>query len=308
MDNGQPRRARRHSFVGPLILIVVGALFLLSNLGLLTWGFWDTMWRFWPVILVLIGIEVLFGRTWPLLGGILAVVVLASVLILSAAMSGGFVQPVAAGPAGGERIVEEAGSLTSAKVELDFGAGSMAVGSLQGDSANLAEVDITRGSGGTSVDRRFSRSNGEGNLVLKSKGPSSLPLGPGGGDSWDVRLNQTLPLSLRIKTGASRSSLDLTDLTVADLRIDVGASTLELKLPRAGSTKATVKAGAATVKIEIPPTMAARIRAKGGLSAMEVDQERFPRSGDYYVSSNWDSATDRVELDVEGGVASVTVR
>ncbi len=54
---------RSRSIVGPVILIVLGFVFLLSNLGwiphigrlLITW---------WPVILIAIGVSMLIDRTW----------------------------------------------------------------------------------------------------------------------------------------------------------------------------------------------------------------------------------------------------
>ena len=47
----------------PIILIVVGVLFLLSNLGFLQWGQLRTfIGTWWPVILIAIGIEHLMRR------------------------------------------------------------------------------------------------------------------------------------------------------------------------------------------------------------------------------------------------------
>ncbi|MBI2955630.1 MAG: hypothetical protein HYY30_15045 [Chloroflexi bacterium] len=301
-------KVRRGSFVGPLILITIGVLFLLGNLGYLSWGFWQSLLRFWPVILILFGVEVLFGRSWPWVGAITAVVVLAGVTVFAALTAGEISRPIAAGSAKVERIVEETGNLTSANVQLEFGAGDITIDSLPKESSNLVEADIVPGTGGRQVEKNFNASNGQGVLTLRSQARSWAFVGPNVGDSWDVKLTRNIPLSLRVKTGASRSLLDLTDLNVADLWVDVGASTLDLRMPQAGSTKATVKAGAASVRIEILPTMAARVRARAGLSSTNVDEERFPRRGEYFVSSDWDSAIDRIDLDVDSGVASVSVR
>ncbi len=307
-DSGRSADRHRRSLIGPLILIVVGALFLLSNLGFLPWGFWGTLWQFWPVILVLIGIELLFGRFHPWLGAIVAVVIVAVVIALSVAMAGGLVQPLVVQQGEVERVVEEMGTLTSGTVELEFGAGDISVAALPVDSANLVEADITPGTTGSRLDRRFSQSNGEGNLRLRTEDGFRVPTGRIIGDSWDVKLNSRLPLDLRVKTGASQTLLNLTELNLSELRIDVGASSAEIKMPAAGSTKAAIKAGAASVNVAIPQTMAAKIRAKGGLSSIDIDQSRFPKQGSYYISSNWDSSTDRVELEIDSGVASVSVR
>jgi hypothetical protein len=43
-----------------MILILVGVLFLLSNLGFFWWFNWD---RLWPLILVAIGFAILWRRS-----------------------------------------------------------------------------------------------------------------------------------------------------------------------------------------------------------------------------------------------------
>jgi hypothetical protein len=49
--------------VWPIILIVVGVLFLASNLGYLNWGqLRNVLATWWPVILIAIGIEQLVRR------------------------------------------------------------------------------------------------------------------------------------------------------------------------------------------------------------------------------------------------------
>jgi len=42
-----------------LLVIVVGVLFLLKNLGVIGGNFWDILW---PIIIVFVGISMLFGR------------------------------------------------------------------------------------------------------------------------------------------------------------------------------------------------------------------------------------------------------
>jgi hypothetical protein len=45
--------------VGGIILILVGVVFLLQNFGILAWG---EIWRFWPLILVAVGISMLVPK------------------------------------------------------------------------------------------------------------------------------------------------------------------------------------------------------------------------------------------------------
>lgn len=44
-----------------LVLIALGVLLLLDNLGLFTWN-WHELVQFWPLILVAVGVSMLFPR------------------------------------------------------------------------------------------------------------------------------------------------------------------------------------------------------------------------------------------------------
>lgn len=75
---GRPDRPAHHGgFVGPTILIGLGVLLLLSNLGMLQWSVWDTAWRLWPILLIAAGLDVLIGRRSALGSLFSALIVLA---------------------------------------------------------------------------------------------------------------------------------------------------------------------------------------------------------------------------------------
>jgi hypothetical protein len=86
---GADTRCPHRPIAWPVILIALGVLFLLNNLALLSISFWRTLWRFWPIILVLIGIELLFGRSHPWIGTAIAVCVVAAAVALALITSGG---------------------------------------------------------------------------------------------------------------------------------------------------------------------------------------------------------------------------
>lgn len=56
------RHHRPHGPIGALILIGIGTIFLLNNLGFLPLDVWQNLWRFWPAILILIGLQLILGR------------------------------------------------------------------------------------------------------------------------------------------------------------------------------------------------------------------------------------------------------
>ena len=58
--------------MGGILLIVAGVVLLLQMLDVLPWDIWWNIWRFWPVLLVMLGLGILLGRRVPLLSSAIA--------------------------------------------------------------------------------------------------------------------------------------------------------------------------------------------------------------------------------------------
>lgn len=55
-EEKKPWRTRR-SFFFPILLVVIGGIFLLQNLEIVSGDAWDTIWKLWPLLLIIIGID-----------------------------------------------------------------------------------------------------------------------------------------------------------------------------------------------------------------------------------------------------------
>lgn len=80
-ERSKRKTSPRPSFVWPLILVTLGVVFLLSNLGILQGDLWNDFWRLWPVIFIAIGLDSLFRRYE--IAGPVFMVVLGSVLLMN---------------------------------------------------------------------------------------------------------------------------------------------------------------------------------------------------------------------------------
>jgi hypothetical protein len=123
---------------------------------------------------------------------------------------------------------------------------------------------------------------------------------------WNLQLNPDIPLALTLKTGVGEVHLDLSLLNVTDLELHTGVGATTVEFPEVGQIKADIEAGVGEITIRIPEGMAARIEAKAGIGNIKVS-ENFGRNGDAYVSSNYDSATNHVDLEVSGGIGQVNI-
>jgi len=124
---------------------------------------------------------------------------------------------------------------------------------------------------------------------------------------WNLGLPTDVPVDLRIETGANRSSIDLSSMRVRRLEFKTGASATRLRLPASGLTSVRAEAGLAELTIEVPPGVAARVRSTVALGSTSVDENRFARTVDGWASADYETATNRVELELSGGLGSVRV-
>lgn len=49
------------SFFWPVFLVAIGSVLLLNNLNIIPWSSWENLVKFWPMLLILWGLEMLLG-------------------------------------------------------------------------------------------------------------------------------------------------------------------------------------------------------------------------------------------------------
>jgi hypothetical protein len=263
---------KRSSLFWGSAIVLLGAVLLASNLGIIRGNVWVF---FWPAVVILAGI-------W---------------FLLRSTAKNEDVAPTAA------NVPLE--SATSAEISFKHGAGRLVL------DANARTGDLLSGSftGGVTAD--VDRSGATAKVTLHTPTDlifdGGFPFG-GHGYEWRVGITPQIPLSLRFETGASESKFDLSGLKVTDVTLETGASSTEITTPaNAGYTKMKVESGAASVKIIIPQGVGASIHVESGLAGINIDAKRFTRDGDTYRSADYATAANKLDLDIETGVGSVDV-
>ena len=122
------------TFIGPVILIVLGSVFLLNNLGILPWDVWLSLWKFWPVIWILIGIELLLGKN----ASVRTLVILAGLIFLVPILLS--YNPLTNNPLNTDevKIEDTLGTATKARINIDFPTSNVKIRSLDADAHFLA--------------------------------------------------------------------------------------------------------------------------------------------------------------------------
>lgn len=311
MENTKENR-NRPGIVGPLLLIAAGVLLLLNQIGKLPWGIWGTLWRFWPVILILIGLEILIGLSRStviyIIGLLVALAVLGGV-IAYAVLKGE--QPAVRQPAARtETISELLQDADSGYITLKFGAGRVTVGALS-DSPHFVEgkLEYTRYS--LQAERDFSIQDGHAlfSLVARSQPiPFWIP-GDTAGEYWTLNFTPRIPLQMDIKTGVGKVELDLSGLKVTQLTMDAGVGEVRIVFPAAaGLTRASINAGVGAITVQIPKEVGARILVAKGLGSIRMESARFTHFGNEYTSLNYATAENKLDLEIKGGVGAITIK
>lgn len=305
------KRAYRPNLVGPLILISIGVLLLLNQMGWLRWDILWSLWRYWPVILILLGVEVLLGisqsRVLYLLGLLIAIAVLAG--LFGYAMLQGAQVP-AERPASDTAMLSR--GLEDAErglVTLRLGAGTLNLGALV-DSSNLVEAKVAYAEQSRKVQEHFAMTNGQAEFELRGSQENFLWMPSGKmNETWQLHLTQRVPLELRIEMGAGSVQADLSDLKITQLDVNMGAGDIVLTLPAAeGTASASVKLAVGELTVLAPSGVGVRIRANRLLSSVNIDERRFTRSGNDWVSDNYGSAAMKVDLQITNVIGTINVR
>ncbi len=296
--------ARRRGFpLFAVLLIALGVVLLLQTTGVLPWHLWGDIWRWWPALIIVLGINIAFGGRMTWLSGALtaiAIAVLALVLFAFYFQSDFGVESV-------HSLDEPLLDAETANVDIDIGVGTLWVGSLPAGSTSLVEGEL-RSFGVSEGQTSITRSGGHAEIGLSTDG-FSLDFFGDGDRRWDVRLSTLPRASIDVDAGASDLYLDLRDMNVSVVSVDGGAADIEILAPvDAGHVNINIDVGAASIVVIIPDHVGARIDADVGLSDLDIDEARFPRTGDVYQSRDFETSANRVDLEIDAGASSIEIR
>ncbi|MBT3390496.1 MAG: hypothetical protein HN413_08800 [Chloroflexi bacterium] len=267
---------KRNSAFWGFVFILFGGLMMLNTLGWLHFNIWRV---FWPSMVILLGIWVLW----------------------QAQMGGTALES--------ENIVIPLEGARQARVVIHHGAGELRLRS-GASPHNLLEGAFDGG-----VDQQSRRRDDNLDVSLKVH-HQGIPFvffpgmfNSGSRIAWDMRMNADIPLALELHTGANDTHLDLSAVQLTELKIQTGASATQVDLPaQAEFTRVKVSAGVASVTLNVPAGVAARVNVDGGLLGVDVDLARFPKVGGVYQSADYETAAQRVEINVDAGVGSISVQ
>ncbi|GIV63237.1 MAG: hypothetical protein KatS3mg045_0576 [Bellilinea sp.] len=253
------------SLFWPVFLIGVGVIWLLSNLGVIPPQNLATLVNLWPLILIVIGLDILFGRRSAAAGAFVALIAVGIAVVV-----------LIAGPAMGlstsgvlrhESIREPVSEAARAEITLNLSSQPARIYPLS-NSANLleAEIDYFGELRFTSTGQRLRRIRLE---RIQSNPSVNFSVDPTA--RWEIGLTPSLPLELTVDGSSGSAELDLSSLQLTGLQIDQSSGRMEIQLPSSGTAyTAKINGGSGSLQINLPSEGNLTLRLEGSSGAIQI--------------------------------------
>ena len=327
---------RNDKLIPGLVLVLIGAAFLLNNYGYLHFH-WYNIFRLWPIFLVIAGVNLVFAHNKSPWATILKITVV--VVGLGLLFFGNF----------GNRYNFWPGSNYSYSDNNDNDDNNSMNDDDDDDNDDKGKTDIKTSGNGIfndpyKADIKYARLNISGggtvynlsdttnqlfNAVTKDAG-SRYDLSHSVDDSTyvldfhtknkngfnfdsdknqaDFRLNVNPIWDIDVETGATKLDFDLSKFKVKELKLHGGAASFNVKL---GAplvlTNVDISTGVSGVDIDIPQNAACSIETDSGLSDNHF--EGFNKTSDNnYETPNYNAAKTKMHIHISGGLSDFHVK
>lgn len=308
-----------------VLLLFIGGVLLLENFNVIEF-YWRNVWRFWPVLLIILGINILFNKNNKQVGSIISLVIM--LVTLSFLFVKGqqvpsrnfwwgdkfdrgvhididdddtsyselsFSEPFVAGDANKNTILNLSAGGTSFE--------------LKGATDSLIYAEMKKRNGQFMLTKEVSDTV---NIITfkmqgKNQKNNSWSLGDGGNDV-SLHLNTSPVWDMRLKMGAGQVDFDLANYKVRHFNFNGGAAELNIKLGNLlPLADVHVKTGVADVTISIPESSGCRIQTKTGLSSKDFVGFTKLDNG-LYETPNYQAAANKILINLDGGLSSFEVK
>jgi len=294
-----------------LILVLIGVLFILKNLDIIYFS-WYSLWRLWPLLLVLIGVTIL-----PVKDGIK--VVLTIIVLIAAAFF--LISFPNFHHGNDDRSINNFRDRIDDKGPQDI---DQRIFEAYDSTINEADLIFDAAAGNFKIEQstdelfEFDR---EGNLGrytysikdLGEKREIRIELEEGRIIRTDLRnkvvmkLNTNPVWDIKVDVGAANIELDLSSFKIRKLDIEGGASSINIRLGTLqAESKIKINSGASSINIKVPQEFACEVNTSTVLSSKDL--EGFNKVGNgTYVTPDFSDKTKNIVIEVEAAVSSLSV-
>ncbi len=196
-------------------------------------------------------------------------------------------------------------NIKSAKLSVEGGVAGI---DIDGTTGKLFEADTKSTISDFSVSKTVD--NGVANVRFSMNNHNGkeghFEFGDNDKNEAKIKLNPSVEWNMDYKFGVSGANLDLSPFNVKNINIKTGVSGVDIKLgDKATETNLDIDAGIAGIKIKVPESVGVRIKSESFLS--DNNFKDFTESNGYHVSPGYDKASKKITINYHGAFASFDV-
>jgi hypothetical protein len=262
-------RHRSHSFFWPILLVGVGIIWLLVNLGIIAPISVGTMLQFWPIMLIVLGLDILFSRRFVWIGslvGILAVVGLIAYLLL---MPKTGLQT--ATQAVQENFGAPIGETNTVSYNFETSSEPVDIYALGSDSNQLIDANLTHQgkidfavTGTTDKMVNLSETTNPADWFTWTLANTNL--------KWNIGLSTAVPSDITVDGGSGSISTDLTGVKVQTLTADLGSGSSTFTLPQSDQDLAVnINSGSGSVNVALPENTNMTLKLESASGSVDIN-------------------------------------
>jgi hypothetical protein len=190
----------------------------------------------------------------------------------------------------------------SVEVNVDLGAGELV---MHGGAAALMDADFHYRSTDGKPEVQYDVTGTRGMLTVRQ--PNQHHIGDNGKNTWDLKLNEEVPMDVRVKMGAGEGRLTLGNTALHSLDVEVGAGEMKVDLtghPH-GDIDVRLRGGVGEATVRLPKRARLDIEAHGGIG--EISAHGLTKRGDRWVNEPSGEADATIHVSVNGGIGQINL-
>ncbi len=207
----------------------------------------------------------------------------------------------------------------------------MATGSLKvkGGADALLDADFSYNVSNWEPQITYDIADSVGRLDIRHADSDAIPIMDEARNDWDLRLNDGVPIDLRVEMGAGDHDLDLEGLVLTELDIKLGAGNMDLTLGDhselehveidigAGDveisfkggwkrdTRVSIQGGVGKTSLILPQDIGVRVTATQGIGAIDVSG--LSREGGAWVNDAYKASSYTMEINIQAGIGEIQI-
>ena len=334
---------KRRSYFGPILLIIAGLLFLAHNLGFMPGEGWDNIWKLWPVLMIVAGLDDLIrgqGIAWPILlvcaGAFLLmnyfgpqawiswtqVIQLWPVILIAVGIDIMF-----KGESGWSTVLGliltialVGGAIWIATSDYGISAEYTDIRHVYPVETESSDLDLSLGFGELILSNATTEGVLiEGNITPSNKDEEKMESGSQVSyrlentqpafyphtARWELGLADDLELDLTTHNGVGEMYLSLEQLDLEALDVNQGVGRLIIRLPGESNSEILIKQAIGTIRVVIPNGKKVIVDAQNGLTKVDFPAGFELRSG-FYASPGANRSNADLNIIVEQAIGLVS--